>query len=372
MPRRRRIRLGPCIYQDEYGIDTIVTWRGEQLHERWPLGTELSELTAWVLRAKAEALDRTADAGPSKAAIKGTLRADVQRFLADREGLPSHTDDRLLLKPWTDLYGHLRRSSITTAHINRAIANWRQAGKSAQTIRHRCRVLRVLWKHLSGPRSRTPLDDAQIPKQPKPHAVRISITTIRQVLHAMNPDRPRKKGSSAKRWPLGAERVRARYLVLNTTAQRPCQLERAKPEDVDLERGVWMVRGAKGGESHEIALNADMIAAWKAFIKADAWGTFNRHWYRQRVREAGWPKDLSTYLYRHAVAMDAIEQGADLGDVQALLGHSTMGMTRRTYAPIIASRRQRVAQQLEGRLVAETPKPKTPANTLKIVRKQTA
>jgi integrase len=287
MPRRHRVRLGPCIYQDEYGIDTIVTWRGQEIRERWPLGTDLDVLTAWVHRAKAEALDRTAQAGPPTAHAKGTLTADAQRFLKDREGLPSHTDDRLLLKPWLALYGHLRRSSITTAHINRAIAQWRKDGKSAQTIRHRCRVLRVLWKHLDGKRARSPFADALIPKLPKPHPVRVPIATIQKVLAQMDPSQPRQKGSSAIRWPAGAAKVRARYFVLATTGQRPCQLERATPEDLDLEHGVWTVRGAKGGASHPIALNADMIAAWQMFIAADAWGTFNRHWYRTRIRQGG-------------------------------------------------------------------------------------
>lgn len=350
MARRQRVTLAPCVYQDEYGVDTIVHYRKLTAHARWPRATELETLTRWVARARSELMDRAAQTKKTRETTRGTLTADVAAFLKDRKGLAGYAADCSHLKAWTVLYGRLRRTQITTKSVNRAISDWRQANASDQTVRHRCRVLRVLWKHLDGKHARTPIDDAHVPKKPHPHPVGVPLETLRTVLTNLDPAKPRKKGSSAKRWPQGALMVRVRYQVLATTLQRPVQLKRAQPADVDLQRGTWIVRSAKNAPSHVVYLNRDMRAAWDAFMKADAWGTFNTHWYRTRIREAGWPATISTYNYRHAGAMDALDRGASLGDVQGLLGHREIETTRRVYGPLSESRQQQISAQMEGRL----------------------
>ena len=46
---------------------------------------------------------------------------------------------------------------------------------------------------------------------------------------------------------LRSRKTRARFLVLATTGRRPCEVMRAKPEDVNIEVRVWVPRDAKGG-----------------------------------------------------------------------------------------------------------------------------
>ena len=102
-----------------------------------------------------------------------------------------------------------------------------------------------------------------------------------------------------------------------------------------------------------VYLNDEQLEAWKAFIAADCWGTYNDHWFRKRLRKAGWPEDVSTYNYRHEGAIDALEAGADLGDVQGLLGHTEIETTRRNYGPLIMSRQQAISAKLGQRLTAK-------------------
>ena len=227
MARQHRETIAPNTYQDAFGIDTIVTFRGVTRTERWPLSADREEMARWVQRTRAELMDRAADAGTLRIGTKGTFAEDVTRFLLTRKGRPGAAADASHLKAWTALYRKRRRHQIKTAQVDLAIAEWRGAKVSAQTIIHRCRALRVLWRHFDGPKARTPVDAASIPKRPYPHPVRLPAGTLHTVAAAL-------KAS-------GAVKVYGRFAVLATTLQRPIQMVRAKPEDVDLERRTWSI-----------------------------------------------------------------------------------------------------------------------------------
>ena len=90
---------------------------------------------------------------------------------------------------------------------------------------------------------------------------------------------------------------------------------------------MWLVRTAKGGAPRAFWLNDDMVAAWKAFIAADAWGAFDGSDYATALYAAGWPRDVRPYQARHSVALELGERGIDLGDVQG--GSATSTFRRR-------------------------------------------
>jgi integrase len=332
----KTLALGQYLYTSH--IITRVKWRGELLREVWALDSDADERSRWVQRAKSQLMDRAADRGavPTTTAKRGTLQADVTAFLLTREGLEGYAADKSHLKAWTALYGARRRSQIKTVDIDLALAQWRTAGKSDQTILHRCRVLRVLWM--------TPIDDAQVPKPPKPHPIGLPANTISTVaanlLKATGPKAAQHFG---------------RFAVLATTLQRPCQMVRAQPVDVDLVRRVWQVRSAKGEPSHPVTLNDDMVIAWHAFIAANCWGQYRAPTFRKALRRAGFTRAVRPYNLRHEGAIFALENGADLGDVQGLLGHMHIETTRRNYGPLVDSRQRRVSERMNGRLYAGTP-----------------
>jgi hypothetical protein len=135
------------------------------------------------------------------------------------------------------------------------------------------------------------VDDAQIPKKPKPHPVGLPAGTIQKVT--------KKLTERATKYANTREKTLARYLVLTTTLQRPIKLMRAKPQDIDLTNRWWLVRGAKNEPAHQVYLNDDMIAAWKLFIKAEAWGTYHSGRYGKQLRAAGYP-ERHQHLQRQA------------------------------------------------------------------------
>jgi integrase len=346
--------LAPSQYLYSSHILTRVKWRGERLTEIWPLDSGADERARWVQRAKSMLMDRAADRGPPAPSVarRNSLQTDVTAFLETRIGREGYKADIFHLKAWTVLYGALRRTQMTTRHVDLAIAAWRTAGKSAQTILHRCRALRVLWRSIEGPKARTPIEDAQVPKQPRPHPVGLPAGTIPMVAANLQRDKSPK-----------AVQHFARFCVLATTLQRPCQMVRAQPTDVDLVRRVWHVRSAKNEPSHPIPLNDDMLIAWQAFISANCWGPYRAATFRKALRRAGFTAAVRPYNLRHEGAIFALERGADLGDLQGLLGHTHIETTRRNYGPLADARQRRVSEQMTGRLSAGIPGEGTPGDS---------
>jgi integrase len=203
---------------------------------------------------------------------------------------------------------------------------------SALTIRHRCRVLAELWKTLDGPKAPTPVDDAKIPARSQHAPLIVPAATVATVIENLARQDPKDF---------------ARFFLFAVTAQRPCQIGRAQPGDLDLDDArTWVVRNAKGEPAHLIALNAQQIAAWRVFIAANAWGEIDTTKYGRAIHAAGWPNGIRPYNARHSLAVDAIKRGISIGDLQGLLGHSSPETTRRFYAPFQLQQQRAVSDRM--------------------------
>ncbi|MGH8637369.1 MAG: tyrosine-type recombinase/integrase [Burkholderiales bacterium] len=307
-----------------------------------PPGTSIGKLRALRDARRKELQDE----------VHGTLSTDVERFLPQIAGRVSWKTDRSNLRAWLSVtvpasqgvpLGTLSRARLTHEHLNQAIQQWRspapgssEAVVAAQTIRHRLRVLRELYRKLDGRQAAEVVftEDVAWPAKPKPHPAGVPVEIIEGVLVTLA--------------ELDAK-THARFAVAATCAQRPCQIGRARPEDVNLDAGLWIVRGAKGGPAHTVTLGPVQRAAWQAFIAADAWGEFDTSKYGKLIHQAGWPKGIRPYTVRHAFAIDAIRRGVSLGDVQALLGHADPTMTR-VYAPFVVERQHAVTAMMRDYL----------------------
>lgn len=315
--------------------------RGAQREKRFPVDTPREEIKSWVTQTRAE-LDRDRPPDTPKPE-RGTWTADVARYLPQIAGRVGYKADRSHLDAWTPFIGKLLRSKVTETHVRTAIGAWLDAGLAPRTVRHRVRVLRELYQTLDGAHAKPPLENVKLPKPDDSNPTPSDVDMIQRVAASMKAGLRKKKrcGPTRRlvvvRFPVPAK-CYVRFLVRATTGQRPAQIMRALPNDVDLVRGIWFVRAAKGGRQVPLFLQPDMILAWQAFIAADAWGAFDTRSFSKTLRRHGWPKDERPYNLRHTFAIDHLLNGTDIGDLQGLLGHKQIETTRRFYAPVLLAR----------------------------------
>lgn len=329
---RRRLATG--IYGDPYGFS--VRWRdhGQTRDQRFASDTPLDVLKAFRLRQ----LQQARPAPPSTA---GSFTRDVARFLRTRKGRPSFKSDRAHLRPWVHRFIRLSRWAITREKVIEALGDWHRQGYSPRELRHRLRILAGVYRHFS-PDQPTPCDRVNLPEK-IPHVRPIAVPD--QVIR----DVARQLRISELAGRLRDGKTRARYLVLASTGQRPAQMKRAQPTDVDLERRVWFVRPAKGDRGGVVPLNADMVIAWQLFIAAKAWGVYDARSFAKTLRRNGWPKGVMPYALRHTVGMSLSLAGVDLGDIQGMMGHASPNTTRAFYVPTEAGRLHAASAKVDGR-----------------------
>lgn len=127
---------------------------------------------------------------------------------------------------------------------------------------------------------------------------------------------------------------------------------------------VWRLKRASGLYPHEIPLWGRTRALLEACLDErtdDAMGLFVSrnglrplgpqavyYVFRNAAMEAGLPAGLShPHSLRHSVAVHSMNMGADLADIQALLGHASISSTTR-YARVLTPRKEDMALRTEG------------------------
>lgn len=341
MPRLgRRKKIARCIYRDGSGVSVIVRIHGTPHETRFPPGTPLSKLTE-----KRDALER--ERKRRQGTGRTSLRASADRYLRDKTGHMATATKQAAkseLDAWCALYGGTSRHELTEQDVLDARDGWLQDGLSPKTINNRTDRLRQLYRALDGKRAWTPVDEIEPLKTHKTPIVWIESSVINAVVETLKAveEHPAKRLRDAK--------TRARFMVYASTGRRPSEIMRAEPEDVSLERRVWIPRDGKGGFTPGIYLSDDMLAAWTLFVEAKAWGVFNVNAFTRTIRAAGFPKGVRPYNLRHTVGMTLSEQGTDLADIGPQLGHKRLETTRRHYVPVLHSRMQVMGESLNGRL----------------------
>ena len=148
--------------------------------------------------------------------------------------------------------------------------------------------------------------------------------------------------------PLGV-RDRAMLETLYSTGIRRMEIIGLQQRDVDYERGTLMVRQGKGKKDRMIPIG-DRALAWvgryrdevrpELAIAGDDGTLFltvtgqafsdNRmtQMVRNHVRAAGLGNIGSCHLFRHAMATQMLENGADVRFIQAMLGHADIKTTQ--------------------------------------------
>lgn len=336
MARGPRRRLRRNIYKDRLGYEASVYVNGQTKAKRFSFGTPIEQIQTWITATK-----RQLDAQKPKAP-RGTLAADALRYYKTIRHLSSFIARRSEIRAWIAALGtHIHRGRISSLDVRRVRGEWIEKDVAPKTINNRVFALRHLYKTLDGPFVGTPCDGVKPLRAFRRPAVRIDDATIRAIYQQLVVQEQTGKLRSAK--------TRARFMVFASTGHRPSEIGRAQPQDVDLDRRLWLPRDGKGGHCPGVYLNDDMLTAWKLFVAADAWGTFDVGAFAQVIRNAGLPADLTPYQLRHTVGIALREAGVDMQDVADHLGHKRLETTRRHYVPVLGTSLQRASEALDIR-----------------------
>jgi len=327
-------KKGESIYLDQHGIAAVAKVKGLRREKRFPRDIDLDIVRSWQDETRA-ALRDDADALKKQQADPSLLRSCVERFLdvqrkRKRAGF-GHQESHL--RAWLKVPGlaDKSRQQITAKDVERAYQFWRDQGRAIRSLWARRSALKMLYQFLDGKRAVSPTRDVKMDKIPRTLPIPVAEAVIQRVAASMRKGLNKKPGS---RRPLKSE---ARFLVMVYTGQRPIHIARARPDDLDLVRGWWFVRTAKGGNPAAVPLDDKAVAAWQRFIKVKAWGYFHARDLSKMLHRHGWPKgDIHPYRLRHTFAIDYLNNGGDLAQLQGLFGHVKLETTR-IYAPFQAA-----------------------------------
>lgn len=329
------------IREDCFGVRAYVKIGKRQKEKRFKRGTKLSTIQNWQEET------RVALRAGTVATPKDTLRNDATRYLAHMKAqlVPSGYASLVCeIEAWVAEVGDVPRHKITRDAVLEIRHRWLTTPRVAKgkgrgqplapkTCNHRVRALRGLYHYIDGSRAPTPCDDIPKLREPDPAPKFISAATVRRVATE-----------------IADPKMRARFMVLASTGQRPAQLKRATEDDVDLRRRVWFVRPAKGGQAIPVVLTDDMVVAFKALKAAKAFGAFDGSDYAKAVQATkSWPKGVRPYNAKHTVAIALGESGAEWEDIKDWFGHRDVKSTR-IYTGHILARTKRTAKRLDGRI----------------------
>jgi integrase len=313
----------------------------KQKQRTFPAGTSQKKIQDWIDEARvALRAGRT-----TPVASSDTLKDDARRYLGRMKATlakASYNSRVCEIEAWLPALGHLPRygeGSLTRDHFIDVRNGWRTPPdgtppKAPKTCNHRLRAMKHLYRELDGTgrHGATPMDTIPKLKEPPSNPQFVDVKVIKRV---------------ASR--IADVKTRARFMVLASTGQRPAQLMRALPTDIDLRRGVWMVRAAKGGNLIPLILTDDMKAAFRIFITVNAWGHFDTSDHAKRLYAAGWPRDVRPYNAKHTVAITLANTGAEWEDLKDFFGHTDIKTTR-IYTGQVLNRLRKTSARLAGRI----------------------
>lgn len=131
-------------------------------------------------------------------------------------------------------------------------------------------------------------------------------------------------------------------MLVYSAGLRVSEVVTLKPEDIDVERELIHVKGAKGRKDRYTMLSDVAMGALELYLKAyrpEKWlfpgqkssshittRTVQRI-FEDAIEKAGIKKDVSVHSLRHSFATHLLEGGTDLRYIQELLGHKSSKTT---------------------------------------------
>ncbi len=249
-------------------------------------------------------------------------------------------------------------AAIGPAQILQHLAALSKRGLSARSQARALVAIRQLFKFLLRERliASSPTEDIDLPKLGRRLPVSLGADKVETLLGA--PDRTKARG----------QRDAALLEIAYGGGLRASEVCGLRVEDIDLRRGVLLVRG-KGDKERLVPLGEPALDSVELFMgdgrvqilhgrqspylfagRSGKALTRQRFWQiiKAYARQLGLRGDLSPHKLRHSFATHLVEGGADLRSVQSLLGHADLSTTA-IYTHVDAERLRRIYAKFHPR-----------------------
>lgn len=151
------------------------------------------------------------------------------------------------------------------------------------------------------------------------------------------------------------------FAMLYSTGMRIGEIINLRKQDIDLERNLVHVKGAKGKKDRITILSENLIPVLKTYFqeyKPNYWflegperaqysASSIRKSLERSVKTAGLIKHITPHTFRHSFATHLLERGTDTRYIQELLGHSRPETTA-IYAQVSNKSLQKVRNPLDA------------------------
>ena len=220
-----------------------------------------------------------------------------------------------------------------------------EGGLSIHTIHGCIRAVRFLFKFLweEGHLPQNPAARLPLPELPAPLPRGISLEGRAKLLAAAE-----------------TARDRAIVLLVSDTGCRAGELASLKLRDLDLEKGLAIVRGKKG-RVRALFLTPPTVDALREYLKERGEGgpeevflgkggrpltvSGLEQLMRRLKAKAGLEEPCNPHAFRHGLARDYLLDGGDMGTLSDILGHQDVKTTKMYYAVFDVKELQRAHRE---------------------------
>lgn len=277
-----------------------------------------------------------------------TLFSDLEAFLHHLEVVEDRSPHTIRAY-WNDLgqvVEGLEQAGVAAARdvdllaLRRYLAGLKDARLAPATVARRISAIRSFfrWMGREGRVEGNPAEGLRTPRLPR---------SLPRVLTSAEVERLLESGEDDDELDWQGLRDRALLETLYSTGARVAEAAGLDRPDLDLDGGTVRLRG-KGRKERLGALGRPCVAALSAYFEAtrserrrrDPRAVFLNRWgerlsnrgiarvLRRHVVRAGLPAEVHPHTLRHSFATHLLERGANLREVQELLGHESVSTTQ--------------------------------------------
>lgn len=303
------------ITRTKHGYRAFVRLSRDRLITKtFPGDATLPEMKQWRLDQRDAHKHAPKQPAPTPTGFTG----DAETYLAAVAGMTSFSDRQRDIQWWVNIFSQTPRPDITAAAVATALATLKG---SASSSNHKRTALAHLYRVLDGKSARNPVRDVPKRREPDAEPRGLPYAVVRKLFAAM-----------------AESKTKARLMVMAWTGIPPAQIKTIEPADIDIKGRSVYVRGrakGHGTKGRRVPLSPEAVTAFKAFIRNDAFGSFNRKDMWKTFRRACDKVDpvklagVRPYDLRHSFGTQVYAASGDIRATQILMGHSKPEMTHR-------------------------------------------